>query len=247
MILLIQAAALYAWMCISCLITFMTIPLQLLGVDIDGNVFLARVFRSVATPLTGIEVKVEGAEHLKDGTPRVVVANHQHALDFSIFSWFIPKNMICIGKFEVIFIPFFGILFWALGHVLIHRKNRVQSISGLDQAAEAMLGRSATVFVFPEGTRNKTLHGFLPFKKGAFYLAAKTGVPIVPIVVSSLKPLIPRDRSRIKPGVVYVKILPPISTLGVDYKDKNQVAALLDKTRSTMIEVFDKLQTQVKS
>ena len=247
MLLILQAIVLYAWMCVSCVLTFFTIPLQFFKLDVDGNLFLARIFRLVAGPVSGIEVKVEGQEHLKDRVPRVIVANHQHALDFAVFSWVIPRSMIVIGKFEVIFIPFFGVLFWALGHVLIHRKNRVQSISGLDQAADAMINRSASVFVFPEGTRNHQLHGFLPFKKGAFYLAAKAGVPIVPIVVSSLKPLLPKDRSRIKKGIVHVKILPPISTAGVDFKDKNQISELVEKTRSTMKDVFDRLETKVLS
>lgn len=48
--------------------------------------------------------------------------------------------------------------------------------------AQARLRRGLSVLIFPEGTRSPP-HGLHPFKRGAFEIAARAGVPVVPLVI----------------------------------------------------------------
>jgi 1-acyl-sn-glycerol-3-phosphate acyltransferase len=70
------------------------------------------------------------------------------------------------------------------------------------------------VVIFPEGTR--TLDGsLLPFKRGAFLLAAKAGVPIVPFTINGSREINPRNRIELHPGTIRVSFAAPIRTAGV--------------------------------
>jgi 1-acyl-sn-glycerol-3-phosphate acyltransferase len=80
--------------------------------------------------------------------------------------------------------------------------------------------------IFPEGTRS--LDGNLrSFKKGGFVLAVDAGVPIVPVLIRGTFDIMPRSGLRIRPGRVWVRILPPIKTAGYSRKQKDELQALV--------------------
>lgn len=72
------------------------------------------------------------------------------------------------------------------GTVFIDRGNGPQAVRSLAAAGEKMKSRGTSLWMFPEGTRtNQETPSMLPFKKGAFYLAVQSGIPIVPVVVEN--------------------------------------------------------------
>ncbi len=73
-------------------------------------------------------------------------------------------------------------------------------------AAEA-LRSGMHITIFPEGTRSPDGR-LLPFRKGAFFLAAETGAPLVPVVIHCTAGMMPRDSLRITPGEAVVEFLP---------------------------------------
>ena len=48
----------------------------------------------------------------------------------------------------------------------------------------------------------------MPFRKGAFFLAADTGAPIVPVVIKGTAAMMPRNTLKITPGEAVVHFLP---------------------------------------
>ena len=116
---------------------------------------------------------ISGAEYLKSPQPCVYVANHQSAIDVALFGPICPDRVVIIGKKEIRWIPFFGLLFELAGNLMIDRKNRTQALAGLDVITHAIQSRGQCVFVFPEGTRNHNPEKkeMLPFKTGAFAAA----------------------------------------------------------------------------
>ena len=70
--------------------------------------------------------------------------------------------------------------------------------------------------VFAEGTRSKD--GRLqPFKKGAFLMAQKAGVRIVPLSITGVAEVMPPRAGPLplgKPKEVAVRIHPPVPTVG---------------------------------
>ena len=78
------------------------------------------------------------------------------------------------------------------------------------------------ITIFPEGTRSTTGE-LLPFKKGAFFLAAATGAPLVPVVVKGTTAMLPKGAWKIKPGLATLEFLPPM--LPSDYESRDELMA----------------------
>lgn len=89
------------------------------------------------------------------------------------------------------------------------------------------------LWIFPEGTRGNG-EELLPFKKGAFYLAIKSQLPISPIVYSRYY-FIDYKKERFDPGEVIMTVLPPISTKGMTME---QMPELMERVRNMMKEVY---------
>jgi 1-acyl-sn-glycerol-3-phosphate acyltransferase len=187
---------------------------------------------------------VSGSEFLKAPQPCIYMANHQSAMDVAIFGPICPERVVIIGKKEIRWIPFFGLVFEASGNIMIDRKNRTQAVAGLDQVTDAIKNKGASVFIFPEGTRNTSGSGILPLKKGAFYMAINAQVPLVPIVCSPLKPLVDPPARHFEAGQISVSVLPPISTQGLTSAD---IPRLMATAHQQMSEALSRLETRVES
>ena len=157
--------------------------------------------------IAAIEVEVIGEEDLYRHQPCIYVSNHQSGFDIATFGSIYPKQTIAIGKKEVLWIPFFGLLFAAAGNVMIDRAQRSKAIASLSQTLTVVRKKKASIWIFPEGTRNSSGIGLLPFKKGAFFMAIEGGMPIVPVVSSSLLPLINWREKKIHSGKIRLQIM----------------------------------------
>ena len=74
-----------------------------------------------------------------------------------------------------------------------------------------------SVVIFPEGTRSES-NELLPFKRGAFMLAAKSGVPVVPVAITGTKGILKRGGFFITPADVSISFGAPFPTEGVEEK-----------------------------
>jgi 1-acyl-sn-glycerol-3-phosphate acyltransferase len=77
--------------------------------------------------------------------------------------------------------------------------------------------------VFPEEGRSRE-RTMRPFQRGAFLLALKSEVPILPIAIDGTFDVMPAGRLRIQPGIVTVKIGQVIPTAGLSLRDKQHLA-----------------------
>jgi 1-acyl-sn-glycerol-3-phosphate acyltransferase len=99
---------------------------------------------------------------------------------------------------------------------MIDRSNPRNAMASIERAAQSIRNGSS-VILFPEGTR--TLDGKLqPFKRGAFSLATKAGVPVVPLTINGTFSIMPKGSLIIKPANISVVLGKPISTLGLNGK-----------------------------
>jgi 1-acyl-sn-glycerol-3-phosphate acyltransferase len=112
----------------------------------------------------------------------------------------------------------------------IDRSNRERALETTTAATERI--RSGISFgVFAEGTRAKPGQ-FLPFKKGAFYMAVQAGVPIVPIAIKNTDVLMGKGTGRSKPGTIEFVLLPPVPTIGLSSDE--DVQALVKQVHATI-------------
>ena len=166
----------------------------------------------LTTALSGIDLRIEGEEHLWSKRPAVFIFNHQSGLDAPLMLKLVRRDATGIGKRELRLNPVFGPLFWAAGAVFIDREDREKAIRSLQPAVEA-LRQGRSVLIAPEGTRRRTPR-LGAFKKGAFHLAMQAGVPIVPVVFRNVLDALPRGAWVIHPAAIEVVVLPPVDTSG---------------------------------
>ena len=201
----------------------------------------ARAIQRWTQPAMGLTVEVQGQEHLDPERPCIYVVNHQSAFDIPILSGLFPARTVLVAKQEIRSIPLFGWIYQATGNIFIDRSNRQAAVSRLREAANAIRERKVSVWIFPEGTRGKVPGELLPFKKGAFNLAVEAGVPLVPIVVSPVRVLYDLGARRFRPGMIRVRVLPPVPTTGLTETDVpglssrvwEQMAGVLKNLKST--------------
>ena len=180
--------------------------------------WIARLVGRTALKLQGIKLVVEHFERVADREARIVFVNHTSQLDLFIFAALFPPGGSAVGKKEILWVPLIGWCFWAFGFYTLDRKNVERAKASLKNVGNDLKRRRMSVFIAPEGTRARDLR-LQPFKKGAFYLAAETHVPILPAIVRGTGQCQPVGQLVADPGVVGVEFLPPISTQ--DYSAEN--------------------------
>jgi 1-acyl-sn-glycerol-3-phosphate acyltransferase len=146
---------------------------------------------------------------------------------------------VSLGKRELLWVPFFGQLYWITGNILINREDKSKARDTIKQVAQAIHQRDLSVWAYPEGTRSKG-RGLLPFKTGAFRMAIEAGVPITPMVVSNTHNKINLNRSN--NGIVITEMLEPIDTSGYSINDAR---ALADHCHALMAERIAQLDEEV--
>ncbi len=202
---------------------------------IDLNYYFSKFFSWIALKILGLKVVVYNKELLEAKQPAIYMVNHQSGMDVITFASIFPHRCTIIGKKELIFVPLLGLYFPAAGNILIDRQKRSAAVSSLGLAAAQIQKRKVSVWIFPEGTRNRTEEPLLPFKRGGFYLAVQTGLPIIPVVCEELRKNYSWKFKRIVPGIVKMKVLPMISTQGVG---PDGIESLVTDVRSRMLDAY---------
>jgi 1-acyl-sn-glycerol-3-phosphate acyltransferase len=200
------------------------------------------LYAPVACKILGIRVSLEGLtrEQIATHQPCVLVGNHQSGIDVLSYSYLQLERTVTVGKKEILWVPFFGWIYWATGNILIDRSKSRNAIATLTAVAREIKSRNLTIAMFPEGTRNRTYGPMLPFKKGAFHIAITAQVPIIPLACSSLAHLFD-DRGRFKGGNVVMRVLAPVPTLGLGSSDVDRLSAdVRSKMETAINEVTEK-------
>lgn len=166
------------------------------------------------TVILGIHNRVTGMENLPQTSTgaAVLLVKHQSAWETLSMPALMPHPLAYVFKKELLYVPFFG---WAMGRMdMIHidRKLRTQAFLKVVEQGRRLLAQGTWVIMFPEGTRiPRGMQGI--YKNGGTRLAIETGVPVIPIAVTSAK-CWPRKAFIKRPGIVDISIGPPISSVG---------------------------------
>lgn len=176
--------------------------------------------------VAGAKVNIEGLDNIPKGAA-CFISNHQGNFDIPIFLGYVGEPKGIIAKKELKNFPIISIWMKHINCVFIDRGNHRQGIESINEAVE-LLKKGYSVVVFPEGTRSKG-DRLNEFKPGAFKIATKAQVPIVPVSIMGSYKLMESNKSIIKPGVVNVKIHPPIQTQGLP---RDQQVLLHDTVKS---------------
>jgi 1-acyl-sn-glycerol-3-phosphate acyltransferase len=187
--------------------------------------------------LSGITVRVEGAEHIQRRRAAVYAVNHASNVEppilFAALRDLFPRLRI-LYKAELRRLPILTQAFDLGGFVPLQRGNPEQSLPAIDGAAQALRDGNSFL-IFPEGTRSRT-GALLPFKKGGFIMALKAQAPIVPIAISGARHAMRKGSFVIRPVLVRVRFGAPVETAGLDHDGRD---ALIADVRSRVEQMLD--------
>jgi 1-acyl-sn-glycerol-3-phosphate acyltransferase len=203
--------------------------------DADNKIHkVASLWARILLLLCNTKVKIIGEENLLRGKPQIFMANHQSDFDILITLAHIHVQFRWIAKKELFSIPVFGAAMRSAGYVEIDRSNREKAIHSIDEAA-LRIRRGKSIMTFPEGTRSRDGE-IKAFKHGTFYLAIKSGVPIVPVSIIGSGRIMPKRSLRIKPGQITLVIGNPIDVTNFDIEKRQE---LIEKVRNEIIKNYN--------
>lgn len=161
--------------------------------------------------VAGSPINWVGKEKLSGAPPAIYVSNHTSTIDIFLGIWIAPVGTVGVAKKEIVYVPFFGQLYWLSGHLRLDRSNRERAIESMRALAETVANNGLSIYIWPEGTRSSDGR-LMKFKKGAFHLALQTKLPIIPIVVHGAHKCWEPKKFRIHPAPVQVEVLDPVDT-----------------------------------
>lgn len=135
-------------------------------------------------------VTVHGREKIDPAKTYVIVSNHQSMVDILV-AFMLFRHFKWVSKAELFNLPFIGWNMYLNRYVRLKRGNK-SSIRSMYNACEKHLKEGSSIFLFPEGTRSSTGH-MREFKEGAFVLAKRQHVPILPLVINGSKDALPKN------------------------------------------------------
>lgn len=169
--------------------------------------------------ILGIRNHVIGYENLPIGSkaPAILLVKHQSTWETFCLPVLMPHPLAFVFKKELLYIPLFGWAMSRLDMIHIDRSKRAQAFAKVVQQGQRLLDNGTWVIIFPEGTRiPRGQQG--QYKLGGARLAVQTGVPVIPIAVTSAK-CWPRRAIVKRPGTVEFSIGQPIPSGGRDPED----------------------------
>lgn len=182
---------------------------------------------------TGVKVRVTGAEHARAPRPAVFIFNHQSQFDIVVMAEVLGTGFTGVAKREITKNPIFGPLMRFVEVTFIDRANTAVAKAELEPVVDTLRG-GLSVVIAPEGTRSLTPR-VGPFKKGAFHIAIRAGVPVIPVVIRNAGEIAWRNSAVVRKGVVDVAVLPPIDVGGWD---PNHMDTEVERVRQLFVDTL---------
>jgi 1-acyl-sn-glycerol-3-phosphate acyltransferase len=185
--------------------------------------------------LSRARVEIEGLENINRSGPQILVANHSGLHDILSLSAHLPIQFRWIAKKSLFSVPFMGWHMRRSGYIAIDRENPREAAKSIMAAAEE-IRNGTNAIAFPEGTRSRT-GDMASFRSGAFSLALRTGVPLVPITLDGSHRVVAPQKLQVNPGtIIRIKIDRPIDLSTYSKGDKRKLMEDVFRIMSANLE-----------
>lgn len=224
------AYGVFAWT-LFMVLSLVTLVLVLLAPRLHWRRSVARWGARLFLPLAGMPLKVRGTERLP-ATPCVVVANHSSYLDGVILKAALPAHFCFVIKKEMVRVPLAGALLRGIGSEFVDRFNRHSGGMDARRLIRTASGGQSLAF-FPEGTFTAEV-GLARFHTGAFVIATRADMPVVPVVIRGARRSLPADTIWPWPGALEVEVL-SVLPIPQGSDPTQQIAILRDVSRGQIL------------
>ena len=204
-------------------------PLIVLLPGLQRRRVAARHGARLCLRLCGLAPRVAGLEHLPAAGPLVLVANHASYLDGLLLVAALPPRFTYVVKEELLGSRFAAPPLRGLGALFVARADAARGIEDT-QAMEAHLRQGGALAFFAEGTF-RAGPGLLPFRLGAFQVAARAGAPVLPVTLAGTRRLLPGEGKWPRFARLTVDIDAPLLPSGADWE---AALALRDAARAVI-------------
>lgn len=197
------------------------------------NVLLSR-WPKALLDVNGVKLRVVGEENAVAVRPAVFIFNHRNNFDPFIAAAVVKENFTGVAKKELQKSPIMGPVGKLMDTAFIDRDNPRSAVAAL-RVVEQNAENGLSILISPEGTRIDTAT-VGKFKKGAFRMAMKAKIPVVPIVIRNAEYVAGRNSGNLNPGTVDVAVLPPIDVSGWKVRD---LSARIEEVRELYIRTLE--------
>lgn len=158
--------------------------------------------------LFNIKINTTGLENLPKDSVFMIIQNHRSFID-PLITLLVLKNypLSFVSKAENFKKPIVGKFLVKNGCISLNREDNRDAVKSVVRAVNELNSKEFSIGIYPEGSRNKTGVGLLPFKHGAFKIAQRANVPIV---VSTLE-----GTEKIKKTAIFNKKIVNFTILGI--------------------------------
>ena len=192
---------------------------------------IGRVSVRLALACIGVPLRVRGLEHLPPG-PCLAVSNHASYLDGLVLTSALPARFTFLVQDGAASWPLAGLTIRRMGVSFVNRSNaREGALQTRALIRRVQDGESLAIFA--EGTF-KPDPGVLPFKNGAFMIAVRAGVPVVPVAIIGSRRLWGGRNKLMRWQPLGIVICPAITPIG---PHKEAEAHLRDSVRAEIVKL----------
>ena len=199
---------------------------------VDWSVWWSHhVFARIFFILTLIRIRSHGLDQVDLQRSYIILSNHSSSVDFMANAYAYPGVYRYLVKKEILKIPLMGAIIKRIS-VAVDRKDKESRNKSVENLRN-ILDQGYSIFLYPEGTRNRTQQPLAPFHKGAFRIALETGTPILFQTLVNVKDI--SDASKVvdlSPGVLHIVWEKPIETRDMHM---DQLPELMDLVRNRML------------
>jgi len=202
-----------------------------------------RFFRRLGSAISRInpnwKITIEGWKNIDDRNPYIVVCNHLSNADIPLISN-LPWEMKWIAKKELFGVPLLGWMMKMSQDISVDRSSSNKRV-GVFKKCSYYLKRNCSVMFFPEGTRSRDGR-MKRFSLGAFDLAIKKNIPILPLVIDGTQDCLPKKTWVFTTDAyVNLKVLNPIPT--DDLREDDSIE-LMNRVRGEMLAQLSEWRNQ---
>jgi 1-acyl-sn-glycerol-3-phosphate acyltransferase len=185
----------------------------------------------------GIKIKFKNRELVGKNLPCIFVSNHGSNLDFFLVSYSMPLGIKPLAKAQIKKMPLLGYLFTTVC-VMVDRSSK-ESRERSSRAMLETLQEGKSIFIFPEGTRNKGSKPLNEFFDGAFRFGIESGFPIVAMCTIGARSITPSNGYSVRPGKIEIHYLGPYITKGLTKEDLPKLKARIHNDMYAEIKSHD--------
>lgn len=202
--------------------------------DKASRAIIYRAF-GVVRFIAGTKLVVLGKDSIPTDSAVLYVGNHRSYFDIILSYISVPGITGFIAKKEMNRYPLLRGWMRYIHCLFLDRDDIRQGMQTILTGIEKVKS-GISIFVFPEGTRNKSDDEFLPFKAGSLKIAEKSGCPIVPVAINNSDEVFEKHLPRIYKTTVVIEFAPPIYPNQLDKEARKELPETVVNTIKAMYE-----------